>query len=105
MPIIHRRVFFGKAGVGDQLAQHVKEGSDALARFAGVDFKPRTLTDNQSGRTDRVVMEWQANSLGEIDAALEKTMANPQGQTWFPTWFQKLTDLIHYAEVENWTLR
>lgn len=105
MAIIHRRVFFGKVGVADQLVQHLKEGSGALARYGGVDFKPRVLTDHQTGRTDRVVMEWQVNSLGALEAAMEKAMGNPQGQAWFQTWFKKLSELIHYAEVENWAVQ
>ena len=39
MPIVHRRVFYGKAGTADQLVEHMKEGEAALRR-CGFDFSP-----------------------------------------------------------------
>ena len=54
MPVIHRRVFYCKAGAAGQLVQHVKKANEAMARF-GADMKPRTLTGHLTGRSERVV--------------------------------------------------
>ena len=66
------------------------------------------LSDYKSGRTDRVVWEYEANDLKEIEkeieASEERMMADPQGQAFMNQWFAKLTDLIHYSEVENWNV-
>ena len=104
MAIIQRRVFFGKVGAAEQLVDHIQEAEKRMQQY-GVSFKSRMLSDYQSGRTDRVVMEWEANDLSEIDAAMSGAMANPEAQAYFGPWMEKLNGLIHYAEVENWSVR
>ncbi len=104
MAIVHRRVFFGKSGTGDQIVSVLQEG-EALLRQSGAGFKTRILTDHMSGRTGRVVAEWEVNDMGELEAAMGTMMANEQVQASFRTWIQKLESLIHYAEVENWSIR
>ena len=104
MPIIQRRVFFGKAGTAEQLVEHLQEGGKALQQY-GVSFKSRLLTDYMSGRSDRVAVEWEITDLQEMEEGLTKAMANPQAQAFFKTWEGKLTELINYSKVENWTLR
>ena len=104
MSIIQRRVFFGKAGVADQLASHILEGERELEQ-RGVALKSRILTDYMSGRTDRVVVEWEVDDLREIEGALERAIDDSQAQAYFSTWMEKLNQLIHYAEVENWMVR
>ena len=101
MTIVHRRVFFGKVGVARELIEHLQQGS-IIARGSGLAIKPRILSDFQSGRTDRVVMEWEVEEVGELFAFEDEVMAYPEGEETFSEWFSKLTDLIHYAEVENW---
>ncbi len=44
-------------------------------------------------------------SLKEIVAAESKAADSPQGQAWLGPWMQELTELIHYAETENWTVQ
>ena len=104
MAIIHRRVFFGKVGTGDQLIQHFKEGNGALQRY-GFNFKSRILSDHMSGRSDRVAVEWEMDGLGDWDSAFEVVMANTEAQAYFNTWVEKLNGLIHYAEADNWHVR
>ena len=70
MPMLHRRVFYGKVGTAGQLVGHLREGEQALRRY-GVDFKTRLLTDHMSGRPDRVVAEWEAEKVGDFDALME----------------------------------
>ena len=104
MPSIHRRVFYAKVGKSDQAAQLLKEANDAMSRF-GADTKGRVLADYLSGRTDLVVVEWEVASIGELESGMEGAMASPEGQAWFNDFFPKLADLIHYADVENWTIK
>ena len=54
MPLIHRRIFYGKVGTGDQLVQHLRDGEQTMQGY-GLDFKTRLLTDHMTGRSDRVV--------------------------------------------------
>ena len=103
MTIIHRRVFFAKVGMADHLVGHLQEGEGEFRR-RGVDFKVRILTDYMSGRSDRVVAEWEVNDLAEIDVSLNRVMGDPAAQEFFGTWLEGLNDLIHYAEAENWTV-
>ena len=104
MAIIQRRIFFGNVGTADQLVQHLREGNESLAKY-GASFASRILTDYMSGRTDRVAVEWEAQDLGEIDAAMNRAMTDPQGQAFFGQWFQRLAELIYSAEVEHWSVR
>ena len=101
MPLVHRRTFFGKVGAAEQLVQHLHEGEKELQQY-GFALKSRVLTDYMSGRTDRIVWEVEADDLKDIDAAFERMMTDPQGEAFMRTWFAKLAELIHYAEVENW---
>ena len=104
MPVIHRRIFYGKVGTADQLVEHLKEGEQALRRY-GVGFKTRMLTDHMTGRSDRVVTEWEADNIGDFNAFMEQAMSNPQAQSEMGPWMEKLNSLIHYAEGENWLVR
>ncbi|MFQ5873944.1 MAG: hypothetical protein ACE5JL_09100 [Dehalococcoidia bacterium] len=104
MPIIQRRVFYGKVGTAEQLVEHLQEGEKMLQQH-GANFKSRLLTDYMSGRSDRVAAEWEVNDLREIDEALNRVMANPQAQAAMGPWLERLNDLIHHSEVENWNVR
>ncbi len=104
MAFVVRRVFLGKVGVSDQLVKHVKE-VDSILQQQGVNIKRRTLTDHQSGRTDRVVVEWEVNSLRDYEEAMGRLMSNPESKQAFDTWMAKLSDMIHYAEVETWAIQ
>ncbi len=104
MAFIERRTFFGKVGGGNALINHIKEGNAAMARY-GMEFKVRVLSDYNSGRTDRVVVEWETENLGDIDASIQKVMEDPQGRAEFGAWLDKLNELVHYAEVEHWQVQ
>ena len=104
MAFVVRRVFIAKVGKSDQLVAHHKE-MDKLFQQQGFNMKRRILTDYQSGRTDRVVMEWEVNDLKEYEETMSKLMSSPENKQTFSTWMTKLTDLIHYAEVETWAIQ
>ncbi len=105
MAIVHRRVFYAKVGMADQLVKHLQEGYKQLAHFSGVDVKSRLLTDYMSGRSDRVVTEDEADDFGAFEKVYSLAMGNPEAQSWFPPWEKKLHEMIHYAEAENFTIR
>ena len=101
MALIQRRIFYGKIGTGQQLIEHLQQGNEILRR-GGVDIGTRVLSDHNSGRTDRVVVEFEMEDAGDFDRAIGQAMENPQAQAEFGPWIEKLNDLIHYAKVEHW---
>ena len=101
MTIVERRTFYAKIGNANELIEHLKTGDEALERY-GMEYKTRILSDHYSGRTDRVVAEWEMDSPGEVDAAIAKAMEDPQAKAESDTWLDKLNDLIHHAEAESW---
>ena len=104
MAIIHRRIFYGKVGSADQLVQLMNEGNETMARFeAGL--KARVLTDAMTGRSDRVVVEWELEKMEDMDSAMARVMGNPDGAAFFNGMMEKLNGLIEYAEGEFWTVR
>ena len=101
MPYVQTRTFYGKVGAAGELIPLVKEAIQ-MANSAGYPMNCRVLSDHQSGRTDRVVWEWEVNDpveLAELDKALE---GSPGYQAQFEAWFAKLTRLVEYAEVDMW---
>jgi hypothetical protein len=104
MAIVHRRVFYGKVGQADKIVAALKEGNKQFKKF-GVTPGTRILTDYNSGRTDRVIWEWEGESLQQMDSQMEKAMASAQGRKFFERWFAELSGLIHYADVDNFIVK
>ncbi len=103
MAIVQRRVFYGKVGTADRLVEWANEMYGLIAaKEPGL--KQRVLTDHQSGRTDRMVVEIEAESLTALDAMFEKVMGDLGSDPAFQASFAKLGDLIDHAEVEQWTV-
>ena len=67
MALIHSRIFYAKVGTTNELVQLIHDDDSAMARF-GSDINTRILTDHMTGRSDRLVMEWEANDIGSMDA-------------------------------------
>ena len=104
MPIIHRRIFYGKVGSADRLVQLMNEGNESMTRF-GATLKPRVFSDAMTGRSDRVVVEWEMENIGDMDSQMALVMGNPDGAAFFGGFMEKLNGLIDYAEGEFWTAR
>ena len=96
-------VLYGRTGTGHELIDHLEEGN-RMARAVGVAIKPRILSDRDSGRTDRVVVEWEADSLDEILAVQTELWVYPEAPEQFQAWFDRLAELAEYAEIETWQL-
>ena len=73
-----------------------------MARKHGVAIIPRVLSDLQSGRTDRVVVEWEAKDLSELIGVGSEVVAYPDGEEEFDVWFARLCELVEYADRETW---
>jgi hypothetical protein len=103
MPVVMRRVLYGKVGRGHELIERLQE-LNIMARQQGMAIKPRILSDYSSGRTDRVVVEWEAHSIQELYAFESELWEYEEAPELFREWFSKLAELIEYAEVETWTV-
>ena len=99
MTIIHRRVFYARIGKSGPLVTLMKE-ADGLMQKAGFSFKSRYLTDFLSGRSDRVIMEWEVEDPSEI-AGLYQSLGSPEVQAAFKDWEVQMNELVEYSEVEN----
>jgi hypothetical protein len=103
MAIVQRRVFYGKVGTADRLVEWAQE-MYGLIKGIEPSISQRILTDHQSGRTDRLVVEIEAESLATLDAMVGKAMSQLGNDPAFQASFAKLGDLIDHAEVEQWTV-
>ena len=103
MAIINRRIFYAKVGQSGPLVDHLREFGKMAAQY-GATVKERLLTDYQSGRTDRVVWEWEVADLNELTSDVE-IMGKPGAAEAFTQWERKMNDMILYAEVENWEVK
>ena len=101
MSVVQRRVFYGKVGAADKLVEWANE-MYGLIKESNPDTTYRVMTDHQSGRTDRMVVELDAESFGAMEAMIEKTMSDLSLQPRFQAVFEKLPALIEHAEVEQW---
>ena len=99
MAIIHRRTFYAKVGQAGPLVAHLREFGKLAAQH-GMPVKERILTDHQSGRTDRVVWEWEVESTAELE--MEALAGNEAAAAAFSTWERTMNQMIEFAEVENW---
>ena len=103
MTIVQRRVFYGKVGTADSLVEWAK-GMYGIIASQHEAMVVRIMTDHQSGRTDRLAVEIELESFRLLETIIERTMSDPNLQPKFAEAFSKLSDLIEYAEVEQWTV-
>ena len=62
MSLIHRGIFYAKVGAANELVQLMHDDNSGMARFGSV-INSRILTDHMTGRSDRVVMECDADDI------------------------------------------
>jgi hypothetical protein len=103
MAFVQIRTFTGRIGKADEIVGILKEIDGVLVGSAGTQ-PSRILTDHYSGRTDRIVWEITVANLADVDAMIATATETPEQQATFGAWFQRLSDAIHYAEVENWQI-
>lgn len=103
MAVVHRRVYYGKAGKGGPLIDLLISGHETM-KAHGMNFKTRVLSDHLSGRTDRIVEEMEAETMAALTDAMNGAMADPAAQKELGDMFAKLEEMIHYAEAETWNV-
>ena len=103
MAIIHRRIFQAKIGQSAPLVKHFLEAVKQM-KSHGINWDTRICSDYYSGRSDRVSVEWLLDELTDIDTDIARVMEIPEAGAFFGTWMEKLNDMIHHADVENWTV-
>jgi|TARA_B100002003_G_C14054781_1_gene507924 hypothetical protein len=103
LAILQRRIFYGKVGKGAELTEHVKRVNDIMTKH-GIDQPIRVLSDFNSGRTDRIVVELRYESLTEMEATERRMFGEPNSQKDFDDYVVDLSELIHHSEVEHWQL-
>ena len=89
-------------GKGHLLIAQMKK-LDEIFKQHGIES--RLLSDFNSGRTDRIIVEWTYDNVGDLEAAEAEAFSTPEAQQTFSEWSAVLNDLILYAEVEHWQIR
>ena len=65
MAYVMRRIFCGKPASGNELRDICHDENFNVCAL-GIGIKPRVLSDFNDGRTDRTVMEWEAESISKL---------------------------------------
>lgn len=102
MSYVVRRVFYGKVGMAEPLVQQFQQ---AGKMFGQVGLKTRAYTDYQSGRSDRVAVDFEAESLQGMEEALAKLNRDPAVAEQMRRWETSMNEMIHYSEAESWRAR
>ena len=103
MPIIHRRVFQAKVGQSARLVEHFGAAVRQM-KSHGIDWNTRISSDYYSGRSELVSVEWLLDELTDIDADIARVIEIPEAAAFFGAWMEELNEMIHHADVENWTV-
>ena len=103
LALVHQRIFQGKAGKNADLVSLIQEGIKIIGEH-GTKLKSRILTNCTKDPTDLVIWEIEVKDLSALDYAFDRAMSNPQGQELMESWYLKLTELVVYTEVKNWTI-
>ena len=98
--ITQRRMFQAKVGQAGQVVAKMKEFQPSFERYGGP--TTRVYTDLFSGTTDRVVWEFDAESLGNLESIFSAAGQDPEYQKAYERWFEGLKPLIEMATVELW---
>ncbi|MEX2430983.1 MAG: hypothetical protein WD645_03585 [Dehalococcoidia bacterium] len=99
--ITHRRVYQGKPGNAQPIVAKLKEYEEFADR-GGNPLPYRIFTDRLSGATDRVVLELEAESIGQLEQVYA-ARGNVQGYAEFlKRWQSEMMPLIEGAFAEMW---
>ncbi|MBI4338094.1 MAG: hypothetical protein HY683_09745 [Chloroflexi bacterium] len=101
MSFIMRRVMYGKPGTADQIVQVLKD-SEQLVRRYDARTKMRILVDHMSGRSDRVVGEFEMNDVADFYAFMGQVMSKPEVAAEYKALEERGFQLVDYSEAEWW---
>ncbi len=100
--ITQRRVFQAKPGAPGAVVAKMKE-FQAIFTMAGGPHC-RIYTDHLSGHTDRVVWEFDSDSLSALEEMFWAASQNAEYQAPYQRWYDGLRPSIEGTTVELWTL-
>ena len=98
--ITQRRVFQAKSGSSGEVVEKMKEFQPIFERAGGP--KARIFTDFFSGPTDRVVWEFDVDSLAALENVFWEASQNAKYQAAYESWYTGLAPLLEGATVEIW---
>ena len=98
--ITERRIFQAKTGEATAVVAKCKEAQPMLEKLGY--GTGRIYTDLYSGRTDRVVWEFDHENLGSLENLESGLAKDSELVKAFISWFTGLKNLIEGAEVELW---
>ncbi|MBC8280802.1 MAG: hypothetical protein H8E48_08460 [Chloroflexi bacterium] len=103
MAILHTRIFQAKPGQAGPLVEHFKSAIEQMNTY-GMDWETRIYTDYYSGRSDRVMVEWVVEDLGDVDADVAKVMEIPEAAAFLGGWIEQLNNMITHSDADNLTI-
>lgn len=98
--ITERRIFQAKTGEASAVVAKCEEAQPMLEKLGY--GTGRIYTDFYSGRSDRVVWEFDHESLGNLENLENGLAKDSELAKAFNGWFTGLKSLIEGAEVELW---
>ena len=98
--ITQRRVFQAKSGSSGAVVAKMKEFQPIFERAGGP--TARIYTDFFSGATDRVVWEFDVDSLTALENVFWAASQNAEYQAAYESWYASLAPLLEGATVEFW---
>mgnify|MGYP000004904874 FL=1 len=103
MAILHQRIFQAKPGQAAPLVEHFKSAIEQMSNY-GIAWETRIYTDYYSGRSDRVMVEWVLENVGDIDADGATVMGIPEAADFFGGWTGQMNDMVVHSDADNWTI-
>lgn len=99
--ITQRRIFRAKPGASGAVVGKLKEFQPIVERVGG---PPRRIyTDLFSGETDRVVWEFDFDTLAALEEMNKSAFENAEFKAAFEKWWAGLQPLVEGAVVELWS--
>ena len=99
--ITQRRVFHAKPGASGAVVSKLKEFQPIVERVGGP--RRRIYTDLLSGETDRVVWEFDVESLTALEEMTNTATEDAEFRAAYEQWWAGLQPLIEGAVVELWS--
>ncbi|MBI2917028.1 MAG: hypothetical protein HYY01_03455 [Chloroflexi bacterium] len=101
MSFVMRRVMYGRPGTADQIVQVMKD-SERFVRRYDAHARMRVLVDHMSGRSDRVVGEFEMDDIADFYAFMAQVMSRPEAAAEYKALEERGFRLIDYTEAEWW---
>lgn len=101
MSFIMRRIMYSKPGAASEIVRVMKD-SEQLLRRHEARARMRILVDHMSGRSDRVVGEFEMDDIADFYAFLGQVMSKPEVAVEYKALEERGFQLVEYSEAEWW---